>query len=60
MGLRHHRHVDVGAQHQCLAPVAHGALGVQFLRRLEGALRFGMVEAEGQPQALVEVRLGLW
>jgi hypothetical protein len=48
--LRHHRHVDVGPEDQRLAPEAGGAVGIELLRRLEGALRLGMVEGERQPQ----------
>ena len=57
--LRHHRHVDVAAQHIGFAPEAHRALGVELLRGLEGTLRLGVVEAESQSQTLVEVRLRL-
>ena len=57
VGLRHHRHVDVGPEDERLAPVAHGAAGVDRLRGAEGALRLGVVEAERQPQPLVEVGL---
>ena len=57
--LRHHRRVDVGPEHQRLAPEAHRAGRVELLRRLERALRLGVVEAEGEAQALVEVGLGL-
>ncbi len=57
--LRHHRHVDVGAEHERLAPEAQGAGRIELLRRLEGALRLGMVEREGEPQSLVEVGLRL-
>ena len=59
IGLGRHRRIDVGAQHQGLAPVAQRALRVQLLRGLEGALRFRMVEGEGEAQALVEVGLNL-
>ena len=59
VGLGHHRHVDVRPQHEGLAPEAHRAVRVELLRRLEGTLRFGVVEAEGQTQALVEIGLRL-
>jgi hypothetical protein len=44
-----------------LAPEAHRAFRVELLRLAEGALRLGMVEAEGHDEALVELglRLGL-
>lgn len=57
-GLGEHRRVDVGAQHQRLAPEAHRALRVETLRRAEGARCLGMVEGEGEADALVEVGLG--
>jgi len=47
VGLRHHRHVDVRAEDQGLAPEAHRALRIQLLGGLKGALRLGMIEAEG-------------
>ena len=34
-------------------------VGIDLLCLAEGAARFGMVEAVGQPQSLVEVALGL-
>ena len=54
-----HRRVDVRSQHQRLAPVTHGASWIDLLCLAEGAARFGMVEAIGEPQSLVEVALGL-
>ena len=48
----------LGAQHQRLAPVAHGALGVGVLRGAEGARRLGVIEGESKANALVEIRLG--
>ena len=53
-----HRRIDVGAQHQRLAPVAHGALRIQALRLAERPRRLGVVEGIGQPQSLVEITLG--
>lgn len=54
---RVHRQVDVGAQHQGLAPDADRAVGIaprRFRERAPGGL---VVEAVGQPQALVEILL---
>src|SRR5262249_31389314 len=52
-----HRRVDVGAEHQRLAPRAHRAVRIVLLRGAEGAPRLGMIEAIGQAQALVEIAL---
>jgi hypothetical protein len=46
---------NAGCEH--LAPEAHGAVGVQFLRLFEGLLGFGVVERIGQAQPLIEVAL---
>ena len=56
-GFRRHRRIDVRAQHQGFAPVGHRQLRIRVLRRLERALRFGVVERERPAQPLVEVRL---
>jgi hypothetical protein len=56
LGL-HHRHVDVGAEHQRLAPEAHGTVGIELLRLAERALRLFVIEAVGQPQSLIEIGL---
>src|SRR5204863_2349824 len=47
------------AEHQGLGPIRHGEIRVEALRLAERALRFRVVEGEGKPQALVEVRLRL-
>ena len=60
-GRRHrffrHRQVDVGPEHQRLAPEAHRAVGIELLRLTECALRLLMIEGIGQPQSLVEIDL---
>ena len=60
-GRRHrffrHRQVDVGSEHQRLAPEAHRAVGIELLRLTECALRLLMIEGIGQPQSLVEIDL---
>ena len=57
--LFHHRHVDVGPEHECLAPEAHRAGGIELLRLAEGALRLAVIEAVGKYQALIEIGLRL-
>ena len=57
--LGHHRRVDVRPEHYRLAPPGHRELRVCLLRGLEGALGLGVVEREGQAEALVEVGLCL-
>ncbi len=59
VGIRLHRPVDVGAEHQRLAPETHGAGGIETLRLAEGASRLPMVEGVGQAEPLVEKGLGL-
>ena len=54
-----HGKIDVGAEHQRLAPEAHGALRVDFLRLAEGTLRLAMIECIGKPQPLIEIGLRL-
>ena len=56
-GAVFHRRIDVGAEHERLAPEAHGAARVQRLRLLERPLGFGVVEGIGQAQPLIEVAL---
>ena len=56
--LFHHRHIDIGAEHQRLAPEAHGAIGVELLCLAECALRLLVIEGMGQPQTLIEIALG--
>ena len=54
-----HRKIDVGTEHQRLAPEAHGAVGIELLRLAEGALRLAVIERVGEPQALIEICLRL-
>ena len=56
-GLVLHRQIDVGAEHECLAPEAHGARRVELLRLAKGTLRLAVIERVGQAQALVEIGL---
>lgn len=56
---RVHRGVDVRAQREGLAPVAHGAGRIEALGLLERADRRLVVEGVGEAQALVEVSLRL-
>ncbi len=55
----HHRHVDVRPEDQRLAPEAECAAWIELLRLAKGALRLGMIEPEGEYQALIEPRLRL-
>ena len=55
--LLDHRHVDIGPEHQRLAPEAHGAIGIELLRLAECALRLLVIEGMGQPQTLIEIAL---
>ena len=55
--LLDHRHVDVGTEHQRLAPEAHGATGIELLHLAERALRLLVIEGMGQPQTLIEIAL---
>ena len=59
VGLRIHRNVDVGSQHQRLTEETHGAVRIELLRLAQGAPGFGMVEVGRQPQPLVEIALRL-
>ena len=52
--VRRHRRVDVGTEHERLAPVGHRAGGIQPRRFGERATRLGMIEAVGEVQALVD------
>ena len=52
-------HVDVRTQSQCFSPVAHRAVGIEPLRRFEGAYGLGVVEREVDDQPLVEIALGI-
>ena len=54
-----HRHVDVRAEHQCLAPEAHRAIRVEPLRLAERAARLVVIERVGEAEALIEIRLRL-
>ena len=52
-----HRKIDVGTEHQRLAPEAHGAVGIELLRHAERALRLAVIERIGETQALIEISL---
>ena len=59
IGLGCHRHIDVGAQHQCFAEIAHGATRIELLSLAERPLGLRMVKVDIELQALVEIVLGL-
>jgi hypothetical protein len=52
-----HRHVDVRAQGERLAPAAHRAGRIEPLRETEAADRVGMIERVHEAQPLIEVAL---
>src|SRR4029079_9415267 len=52
-----HRKIDIGPEHQGLAPEAHGAIRIELLRHAERTLRLAVIEGVGKTQALVEIGL---
>ncbi len=56
-GLVLHRQIDVGAEHERLAPEAHGARRIELLRLAKGALCLAVIERIRQAQSLVEIGL---
>src|SRR5690606_31557225 len=53
------RYVDVRAERERLAPVAHRALRIEALRRAKRTRRLSMVERKVDDETLVEISLGV-
>ena len=55
--VRRHRRVDVRAEHQRVAPIGHRRVRIEPRRLGERARRLGVIEREGEVDALVDEEL---